>query len=218
MSILDFLIFLCPSNTKYSLPDPETYMENPWTAQSWRNLCNQTISQYWEEKLRLEASDKPSLWRCDISALSFSKVHRIWEYAGLHSTEVTKATINMWFLLGVYHSNDLLFKMTKSPTITNECHCSDNSVEDSSHMILHCNSYNSIREPFFTKITFENPNLALFCTSPEIIILSIMDPESSLLPENIKLGWKSTQNIYELTRNFLFNIHRKREKLTNNVK
>ena len=31
---------------KYSLPDPETYMETPWTAQSWRKLCDQTISQY----------------------------------------------------------------------------------------------------------------------------------------------------------------------------
>ena len=104
----------CEGNCqKKSLPDPETYMENPWTAQGWRKLCSQTITQYWEEKLRLEASTKPTLWRCDISELSLSKVHRIWEYAGLNSVEVTKATINMWFLLGVYHSNDLLFKMKK---------------------------------------------------------------------------------------------------------
>ena len=93
---------------KYSLPDPEIYMKSPWIAKSWRKLCNEKISDFWDDKLRLDASSKDSLIFCDVSDLSVSKIHPIWEYAGLDSTEVPKAVVNMWFLLGVYHSNSLL--------------------------------------------------------------------------------------------------------------
>jgi hypothetical protein len=43
-------------------------------------------------------------------------------------------------------------------------------------------------------------------------MISILDPESSLLPDEVRFNWDSTTDIYELSRNYVYNIHKKIEK------
>ena len=200
---------------KYSLPDPLEYMMHPWTSKGWRQMCKSTIVDYWDKKLRLKASSMDSLYFCDSSELSVSKIHRIWEYAGLSSIEVPKAAVNMWFLLGVYHCNSLLLKMKKSRS--DRCHCSSDAIEDISHITLFCKSYDDIRIPFLSNLTLQNPNLLAFCDQPEMITRTILDPESPRLPAEIKHNWKSIHEAYQLTRNYLFNLDRKRRKIIENI-
>ena len=185
-------------------------MKLPWTSQAWRVMCRSTIIDYWDQKLREKASSMDSLVFCDVSELSVSKIHRIWDYAGLNSREVPKAVVNMWFLLGVYHSNSLLFKMKK--TSSDQCHCSKDEVEDIFHIILGCDSYHDIRVPFLSKLTLQNSNLLLFCDKPMVILQAILDPESLKLPAEIRENWKSNHVTYNLTRNYLYNLDRKRTK------
>ena len=44
------------------------------------------------------------------------------------------------------------------------------------------------------------------------VMISILDPESSLLPEEVRLNWESSSSIYALSRDYVYNIHRKFEK------
>ena len=99
-------------------------------------------------------------------------------------------------------------------TRSDSCHCSSETVEDILHIILYCDAYDDIRTKFLSNLTLQNPKLLSFSQKPQIIILAILDPESPKLPEEIRFGWKSSHVTYKLTRDFLYNIHRKRTKIT----
>ena len=45
------------------------------------------------------------------------------------------------------------------------------------------------------------------------MMLSVLDPLHSKLPENVSKGWQSSKKAYENSRNFCFNMHKKRDKL-----
>ena len=47
----------------------------------------------------------------------------------------------------------------------------------------------------------------------KLLFLALLDPYSPLLPDDIKQGWKSTNTAYELSRNYFFDLHKKREKV-----
>ena len=46
----------------------------------------------------------------------------------------------------------------------------------------------------------------------DALMISILDPESSLLPDEVRFNWDSTTDIYELSRNYVYNIHKKYDK------
>ena len=48
---------------------------------------------------------------------------------------------------------------------------------------------------------------------PDMMLLAILDPESPKLPDDLRNGWKSKRKVYEITRSYLFNVHKKREQI-----
>ena len=40
----------------------------------------------------------------------------------------------------------------------------------------------------------------------------MLDPESSLLPDDVRHNWESTKTIYALSRDYVYNVHKKIEK------
>ena len=44
------------TSAKYSLPDPEQYMNNPWIPARWRSHCKSVIVETWDSKLRFNRS------------------------------------------------------------------------------------------------------------------------------------------------------------------
>ena len=122
-------------------------------------------------------------------------------------------TIVSWMMLGVYRTQEFLFKMkkSKSPSCVGCETKSEN--ENLSHLLLYCTYYQSIREEFIPMYHLNNKNLSSILDNEEKIILSILDPLSSKLPEVITLNWTSPKHAYEISRQFCYNLHNKREKL-----
>ena len=58
-----------------------------------------------------------------------------------------------------------------------------------------------------------NVNLGEILDNEDMLILSILDPLSSKLPESVIKNWDSAKNVYKISREFVWNIHKKREKL-----
>ena len=120
----------------------------------------------------------------------------------------------MWFLLGVFHSTSMLYKMKKSAS--KKCpFCS--FEEDIPHILLFCKKYVDIRDPFLVQLTFANTSIPNYSDNPDILLISFLDPESPSLPDEIKNNWQSTDKIYELSRNYCYNIYRMREKSMKNL-
>ena len=134
-------------------------MNNPWISRNWRRHCKSVIIEAWDKKLREEADSKDMLELINTTNLTTAKPHNIYKYAGLDSNNVRKCTAQIWFLLGVYHTNELLYKMGKSKiNICPKCQCGDSIY----HVILHCQEFAQIRKTFVSELTEINANIKTY--------------------------------------------------------
>ena len=79
--------------------------------------------------------------------------------------------------------------------------------------MLHCSYFDQIREKFLPQYIAENSRISEILDDEELIIQTILDPVCSKLPEIVRKNWVSVKSAYTLSRQFCYNIHRKREKL-----
>ena len=87
---------------QYLLPDPLQLFENPPSKESWKRLCNSLVISFWEEKLRKEAENLPSLHYFYPQFYSLMQPHRIWTTADNSAYEVKKAVTMATMLSGRY--------------------------------------------------------------------------------------------------------------------
>ena len=101
---------------------------------------------------------------------------------------------------GVYFTREFMYKMnkTKSPN----CACEMNVVENLPHFLLECKLYQSVREQYLPTYLMMNRNVTSICDSEKQIIICILDPLSSKLPDLVTSNWNSVRDVYQLSRKF----------------
>ena len=195
---------------QYGLPDPLQYLQYPWRPDRWRAHCRKVISDQWDNLLRNEAEQKSSSLLADISSLSTTTPMRIWQQAGLSSVSSKQATIVAWLFCGSYFTRELLFKMNKAKSPT--CAC-NRGTENLNHFILHCELYDSIRQQYFLNFLLSNTKISEIMNNETDLLISIIDPLSSKLPQELTANWNSVSDAYALGRKFCYSMHMKREKI-----
>ena len=200
----------------YGLPDPLQYMGHPWRSDRWRAHSREIVTKYWDRKLRNDllagdGEEKSSATFVDLNHLSTSTPMRIWQQAGLDSIAVKEATPVSWMYCGVYFTREFMFlmKTVKSPF----CVCDNSTPENLSHFILHCKMYQNIREQYIPNYIQMNSNIPSICDNEKLLLISILDPLSSKLPDIITRNWSSVRDVYQLSRKFVYRMHLKREKI-----
>ena len=195
----------------YGLPDPLQYLQHPWRPDRWRSHCRTAITEHWDQKLKAEAEPRSSSEYVDLSSLSTTTPMRIWQQAGLSSNDVKQATTVSWMYSGAYFTRELLHKMhkVKSPS----CACNPEILENIPHILLYCEIYDDIRQECIPKFLNMNTQLVQISDYEKLLVISILDPLSSKLPETITSSWSSVSGVYALSRQFCHRIHSKREKI-----
>ena len=89
---------------KYSLPDPLTILTNPPSKASFKRSTKAKIVDFWETKLRADASPLDSLIFFKPQFYSLSKPHPIWTSAGNNAYEVEKACCQARMLSGRFRT------------------------------------------------------------------------------------------------------------------
>ena len=210
---------------QYQLPHPLLLLETPPPKVAFKNLCKSKIVDFWETKLRNEASFLPSFLPCfQPHFSSLSTPHRLLTTAGHKAYEIAKARIQLLFLSSQYRCG----RLTRHWSSTNpEGYCTFPScferelVESNEHILLYCPAYITSRQKMVSlAMKLANPDsrfLAtsfLFSPSSKTIMQFLLD--CSALPEVISSAQQHGEEIYNdlfyLTRNWCFSIHRERSK------
>ena len=133
---------------QYQLPHPLELLETPPTKTGFKKLAKSKVIDYWEQRLRSEASFLPSLTYFHPQFLSLTTPHKLWSTAGQNIYEVSKAKIQLLFLSSQYPCA----KRTRhwSPDnpdgICSVTTCKeDKQVESPEHLLLKCPAYSSTR-------------------------------------------------------------------------
>ena len=85
-------------------------------------------------------------------------------------------------------------------------------LEDRLHFGLKCSELFQIRIEYLNKFIECCPNISKYLSEPNVLLLILLDPYSPLVPSDIKENWRSSEEIYKLSRNYFYDIHKKREK------
>ena len=127
-------------------------------------------------------------------SVTTSQPTRIWQSTGLDCNTVKEATVK-----------------------THIYACTKETSETLAHFILHCELYNSIREHYVPKYVNLNKHVISVCDDEQKLILSILDPLSSKLPDIVTSNWTSVKEVYSLSRKFIYRMHLKREKIYKDI-
>lgn len=197
-------------------------MEEPWRSDRFSKFVKKEITKYWANLLQKSAStyQENTLNLLNITELDLSVPHRIWKEADNEAISVQKATIVSWFFLGVYKTQERLYKMKKvfSPNCLlcqSPPQHSDDSVhtESRSHLALQCVAFSEIRKNYFDKFIAICPVLATHMDTSDKLLKILLDPLSSDVPIDIREGWSSQAAAYEISRNYFYALHKKHTKL-----
>ena len=193
---------------KYGLTDPLDLIMEPWRADRWRLHCKQAVTTHWETKLRYEATEMESLQYLDCESLSLSAPMNIWVRAGMDSGKVKKTTIVSWMGLGIFKTRENLHKMKLVKS--DKClACEKNETENLPHLLLYCDYFKHIREEYLPKLALLNKHFSSIVNNEKMLILSILNPESEMLPAEARLYCETA---FDMSRSFCYNIYKKREK------
>ena len=147
----------------------------------------------------------------DTSRLKLESSHPVWEAARFDSISTTRATYVMWLLLGVYNTGERLSIMGKASTAA--CLLCKAEVDSRVHFMLLCPLLHDIREDFLRKMMDLSPLVYKYMDTSLEFLLCILDPFSPRVPKQLRDSWKSKQDIYKLSRDFCFAMHKKRTKI-----
>ena len=197
----------------YGLPDPLELFQQPWSSKGFSQYAKREITKYWASYLQNSASSYDSLYLLDTSRLSLLEPHPIWTAAGSNSISIQRATVVSWLLLGVYQTRQRLYSINK----VSSPHCvlckNPDTVESQIHFTLVCPALNNIREIYLAKFSAANLHLNNIKENHQLFLISLLDPFSPKLPEELRHGWQDNSIPYEISRNYFSAIHKKRKTL-----
>ena len=212
---------------KYQLPHPLILLESPLKKEPYKKLVKSKVIDYWENKLRGEASflrESGFMPYFSPEYLSLLKPHRIITSAGSRSYEVSKARIQLQFLSSQYRCA----KLTRHWSSTNPngfCtypSCSEiHVVESLEHILLTCPAYTKTRQGLINAVLkLRSPHSHTLALS---VLLSGNHPitmqlllDCSVIPEVIRSAQIHGDQIYDdicyIGRTWCFALHRERMK------
>ena len=81
------------------------------------------------------------------------------------------------------------------------------------YFALQCPTLNEIRSEYMGKFIAACPNIEKYKLDQQLLFLALLDPYSPYLPEDIRETWKNKELAYQLSRNYFYDMHKKREKI-----
>ena len=180
------------------------------------------VVDYWENKLRLEASFLPSLPFFNPEYMSLTTTHLLWTSAGHNTYEVSKARIQLLFLSNQYPCAKVTrhWSHENPHGICSYLECQDkNLVESPEHILMSCPAYASARLCHIAlslrvKNKISHRLLFKFLISGSTHLFMQFLLNCSVIPEVIRCAQLGGQNIYDnlfyCSRTWCFAMHRER--------
>ena len=206
---------------QYNLEHPLVILENPPSKEKFKKTIKSHVINYWENKLRSEASPLLSLSHFHPAFMSLTKPHPIWSSVGSNPYEVTKAIQQARFLSGRYRTENLASHWSNNPNGYCQVQPCVTTVETVMHILVDCDSFIETRRNLCNLwLSCADSNVLLLVVealsnSAEYFLQFILD--CSVLPSVIRAtqlyGSSVLEQLFYLTRTWCYTIHRKRMKI-----
>ena len=209
--------------TLYDLPSPLSLLSSDMSKEDFKTHMKRKVTDFWERKLRKEASSKSSLEYFKPEFMSLLKPHPLLLSCHSNPWEVNKAIIQCRMLSGRYHT-DWLTRHWSADNKSGACVlCPQESVPGTlEHLLIFCPALESKRLEIYTyweENTVNNSCMNILLTkkrqSPTTELTQfLLDPSvDSDVICCVQNKLINLDEIFKLTRTFVYGLHRRRLKL-----
>ena len=209
---------------KYNLPHPSTLLLNPPNKEQFKTKVKKSIIDYWEQKLRSEATPLQSLEYFHPTFMSLRAPHPLWLTASSSPTKVVMAIQQARLLSGRYRLESLTSHWTNS---SGHCRLSPvcETSEDIIHFLKFCSALDQSRRNLFSfteAYCASHPVITniiqTYCTnSTEGRRFCQFILDCSVLPEVVvavqNYGTIIHTHLFNISRIWCYTLHRERLKL-----
>ena len=205
---------------QYHLPHPLTLLDQPPGRDAFKRLVKRNITDFWEDKLRQEASNLPSLCYLNPYLYTLSIPHPVWTTSTSSSFECTKSTVIAKMISGRYRSEEMCKYWSNNRNgycLADTC---SQVVGNLEHILVLCPALEAVRSRLrnmWLSKTIQLP--ALHCLLRRVLsappasqVQFILDPWTS--EEIVQLwevyGQPLLEHVFYLCRTFAYYIHRQK--------
>ena len=207
----------------YGLPHPISLLRKPLRKEVFKKMVNSHIVDYWEKKLRAEASLLPSLTSFNPHFHSLVSPHPLITTPGANPYEVVKAIVQCKMKSGRYKTSLLTRHWSPSNPdgycLAPTCQQTQESLE---HLLLLCPYYSETRVRLVSLWTKPPTNslilpliISVLAGTPQQLLSFILDPSahSQVIILSQTYGRDILKTLFHLTRSWCFAIHAERLRL-----
>ena len=142
----------------YQLPHPLSLLNTPLSKETAKQLFRDSITDYWQIKLREDTSCLPSLKFFKPQYMSLSRPHPLYQTCGSNSYEICKAIIQAKMLSGRYWTDRLARHF--QPGSDGCCSlCPEIEQGTIEHLLVQCTSLKEKREQLLKNLS-ESSNMS----------------------------------------------------------
>ena len=205
---------------QYQLPHPLTMLYYPPSKDSAKSLFKSKVVDYWQEKLRQDASKLPSLVYFKPQFMSLLRPHPLWSTCGSNSYEICKSIVQGRMLSSRYRTDKFVRHFTDCD---GSCQlCQTNVPGSIEHLLLSCSSLTTTRDKLMdnmirnsdmceTSKSLVNSAFLTEATSVQILL------DCSTMPDVIAAtqaeGTYILEELFRFSRSWCYSIHKTRLKL-----
>ena len=211
---------------QYQLPHPLHWLDSPPEKAYFNKVVKNALLSFWRKTLSKEAESLSSLKYLKPNYISLINCHPIFSTCGSSTLEVEKAIIQARLLSGRYQFERLQRHFTNSSNTLGLCSLSNCWNTEQSHdgdienFLISCPSLSpqrAILEQHKENFCQEFPHfreLIQTCLSQNkvqfLLDCSVMGP---VISEVQLSGFQTLRELFKLTRNYCFNLHKARSRL-----
>ena len=212
---------------QYDLPHPITFLDNPHSKITFKNLTKSKVIDYWEKQLRAEASHLDSLQYFHPQYMSLSTSHPLFSTCNNSPYQATKAVIQSRYLSGRARVESLTKHWTPSNPegICQLCADINPTPGNLEHLLLSggCPALADARLSmlsFMQAYMVSRPYLlplfkVCWDKDPTLTMQFLLD--CSVIPAVISLNQETSgvilHDVFYLTRTYIFKVHITRRRL-----
>ena len=213
---------------KYNLPSPLFLLSHTPSKTSFKSLVRRKVIDFWQTKLRDDASTKPSLLYFKPQFMSLQAPHPLWTTSKQNPFEINKSLVVAKMLSGQYRSDWHCRHWSKFNKDGFCPLCPGTSIPGTlEHMLVLCPALDDKRRlllDYWFEQTQNNQHLqkllqTMLSSKLAVLIQFLLDPSAEpLVISGCQQEKFTLDEIFTLTRTFCYGLHRRRLQLIGRFK
>ena len=194
---------------KYDLPDAYHLITNTPSKEEWKRMLKEVTNTTYRKEVIEEMKNKTSLRYMAVQKNPLDEPHPLYKHTGSNPHDIEKAAIKARILTGTYTLQANRHKFNQQE-IDKTCELCRKDTEDREHFILDCTALEEMRQKHIPSLLEIAPELNDKRTE---LLQCILDCSHQDLTETIQLSKDQVQQIEQISRGLLYDLHIRRTQI-----